>query len=462
MSDQIYNQLKDLKNIKPNKTWRNNQRDILISQISQQSKEKENSLLQNSWFLCKSMLPSSMLRFVARPVGVLTLIVFFAFSSGVFGISASKTSIPGDILYPVKLTGEKIKVGLTVSSEKKAELHVQFAEERMNEIETVLVQETEPAKKQAKVKIAVDEMKKDIQKATETIDKVKEIPKKSQSVAETVKEIDKKSEGITEKIEQKKKELKEDKELSKTLTEAEEATEEISVVAVAVLVEKHEKGEIELSETELVEVVGEKIQKAKENIEELTAGVENITKGAEDVEALDDEGGESELSEEEVVDSASKTEETQNQSQNSNSGQAEETQNQSQGSDSGQAEETETAETEQSEAVSELESVKLKPSEAEAIIADALDLLGQGDLTSALEKVTESAVLVKEANKTVDKIVSEQEYILNKPRIFSDEEEATSELDESGEYGENQEEQVEGETEVEDVESKTEEEIMDN
>jgi type IV secretory pathway VirB10-like protein len=50
---------------------------------------------------------------------------------------ASASAVPGDILYPVKRAIEDTRVKLASSPETKAKLQVQFAEERLLELETV-------------------------------------------------------------------------------------------------------------------------------------------------------------------------------------------------------------------------------------------------------------------------------------------------------------------------------------
>lgn len=50
---------------------------------------------------------------------------------------ASSAAIPGDVLYPVKRAVEETRVKFASNSETKAKLQVQFAEERLQELETV-------------------------------------------------------------------------------------------------------------------------------------------------------------------------------------------------------------------------------------------------------------------------------------------------------------------------------------
>jgi len=52
--------------------------------------------------------------------------------------SAAQASLPGDVLYPVKISMEKMQQSLTTSQTAKAELHIAFAEKRLREAEQLI------------------------------------------------------------------------------------------------------------------------------------------------------------------------------------------------------------------------------------------------------------------------------------------------------------------------------------
>jgi len=62
-------------------------------------------------------------------------ILLFAFTGMTF---ISGNSIPGDVLYPVKLATEKVKFLLTYDAQKKAELRLTFSDERLRELIGIL------------------------------------------------------------------------------------------------------------------------------------------------------------------------------------------------------------------------------------------------------------------------------------------------------------------------------------
>ncbi|MDO8885389.1 DUF5667 domain-containing protein [Candidatus Oleimmundimicrobium sp.] len=52
-------------------------------------------------------------------------------------VMASASSLPGDLLYPVKIATEEVQLFLTFNKTAKAELHLKFAEKRLNEIKAI-------------------------------------------------------------------------------------------------------------------------------------------------------------------------------------------------------------------------------------------------------------------------------------------------------------------------------------
>lgn len=63
----------------------------------------------------------------------MSLVLIFALLSwSAVGVSAN--TLPGDLLYPVKLAAEQVQFALTVRPEGKAELRLTFSEQRMREV----------------------------------------------------------------------------------------------------------------------------------------------------------------------------------------------------------------------------------------------------------------------------------------------------------------------------------------
>lgn len=65
-----------------------------------------------------------------KAFALVIIVIFVSWST----VSLSGNSIPGNLLYPVKLTTEKVKFYLTPDPEGKAELRLAYSEERMQEL----------------------------------------------------------------------------------------------------------------------------------------------------------------------------------------------------------------------------------------------------------------------------------------------------------------------------------------
>jgi hypothetical protein len=359
----ITEQLKELKNVKPKQDWVDSQRELLMSQIKVQSTRKPQSFLVNSWFFAKSTMPTGVLRFVARPVGVFVVLLMLVVGTGMLGVNASKTSLPGDFLYPVKLTSEKVLVGFTAGEENKAEKRIEFVEERVKEIEAVVAQDETIGEKQKMVEQAVEAIKTEMVKAQAELDKIEERPEQGKEQAtitvEVVQNLDKIAEEVSDKLKQAKTDFA-DETISKSLTEAEEAVEQTGVKAVEVIVDVIEKGEVDVSEKEVVDAIAKKIENAKEKVEQAIEAVESaetpvVEVIVEDVEVEDREDKE----------------------------------------DNSEIDEKVTA-------VEPVEEIANTPEEAKADLTEAEDLLNQGDLTSALELIKSSSQTAKDVMTAVE------------------------------------------------------------
>ena len=93
--------------------------------------------------LRKETKPKMKLVLATRLIGaVLAATIGVATVGGGITLAASD-SLPGDALYPVKLTGEDLRLSLASTAESQVELALQFSDERVAEIE-VLVDQGQP------------------------------------------------------------------------------------------------------------------------------------------------------------------------------------------------------------------------------------------------------------------------------------------------------------------------------
>jgi hypothetical protein len=167
-------------------------------------------------------------------------------------------------------------------------------------------------------------------------------------VVEVAKQVDAKTNEITEVIDKKREEMKQDVELIKTLTKAQATVEATSVKAIEVIIEKHNKGTAGITESDLVKILDEKISNAKEIVKKVEETAKQVV-------------------EQKPV-------------------------------------ETNTVEATKTTEV-KVEANSIKPVEinitvtqtAEKTIGEAQELLNNGDLTQAIQKVAETAEITRQA-----------------------------------------------------------------
>ena len=154
----------------------------------------------------------TILRPVMVGVGLFVLVIGGSLSS----VSASSESVPGDVLYPVKIATERMQLTLASSTEKRAELHIEFADRRLEEITDL--RSSENANKNEKVIVAVEKFNEEVTQASTAM---QEMVESGEDVIELARAIEQKTDNYENVLA----ETEADIEASKT-----EGTEEESVV----------------------------------------------------------------------------------------------------------------------------------------------------------------------------------------------------------------------------------------
>ena len=67
-------------------------------------------------------------------LAVIVFVFVALFGGGYVTASAAGAALPGDALYPIKLDLEQARLSLTTNRVRQAELHLEFAQRRMDEI----------------------------------------------------------------------------------------------------------------------------------------------------------------------------------------------------------------------------------------------------------------------------------------------------------------------------------------
>jgi len=256
----VMRQLKDLRDIKPRAEWVKDTRAILLSQIrGQESLESARVSGIRYMDVLKVVFGYKILAPIVRPVSAAVLAIIVALTGGVAGVRAAKNSTPGDLLYPVKLTSENLQVGLASAPSKKAELYLNFAEERVKEIEKIKAAAN--GSRSMKIDSAASNLKDKLQKATEQLNAVRAT--EPEKAVELAKSVNAKVEAISGKLSVIEKDLKVTNESSDAVSSAQAAARNTEIGAVEVIIEKSATG---TTGSELKDIIGNKIDSMTQDI----------------------------------------------------------------------------------------------------------------------------------------------------------------------------------------------------
>jgi len=157
--------------ITPRSTWVALNRDFLLRQIAADQPAEPVRLGARALLRATVGLFS---RQVFQPAVVMLLLVGVSLGGSLVA-SAAFYSLPGDSLYGVKIALEKTQLAVTPSDERKAELKVTFAQNRVKEFNKIVAQTgVTPAVKQERMNQVVSEFQKNVVAVEGHINKIAE------------------------------------------------------------------------------------------------------------------------------------------------------------------------------------------------------------------------------------------------------------------------------------------------
>jgi hypothetical protein len=165
---ELLKQLNNLKSVKADSVWKKENREILRNQIGVFDNEKI-----GVFSILTQLPPISFFRGTPHQAMAVFMIAFVMVGGGVYGISASKHSKPGDSLYIAKIMSEKTQLALTFNEKNKTRLNLEFAENRAHELSLVLAADEEyTEEKRDKVERLVGDFKKEISNAITRVERI--------------------------------------------------------------------------------------------------------------------------------------------------------------------------------------------------------------------------------------------------------------------------------------------------
>ena len=203
-----------------------------------------------------------------RPMAAAVAVFLFAITGWITMANASQNTLPGDNLYPVKISVEKVQMILAFSSDQRAGLQMEFTSRRLDEMVEVSARlhESEPEA----VRLAVDRFKSEVATIQE------ELTTEGAST-ELAKAVGRAVEGYSSAVTASSAELSQE-----VIEEVEEVIEDAKEQAVQVIITSHEADQNEDDARELAITFEKEIALAQE------AGADEETLAT--AQALADEG----------------------------------------------------------------------------------------------------------------------------------------------------------------------------
>lgn len=264
---EIYKRLSELQTnagLQPDPAWVKRQREILMMQVGNSMSKKSGGWLA---LLLRQLRQSVVPRVVSlvRGPAMAVLSVIGLFAGGSFmGVSASNKSVPGDVLYTVKLATEQTRLVLTAGKKEKLILKTEFVARRAEEIKTLA--DSNVSQKPMRIQVAAEGLKRDLDTVKRQLNEVStdETPLVA---AQAAKLVDQKSSELMRTLKVVKYAMS-DEDARRTVNEAQAAAVNTGVQAVQILISSGAKPEAQVDKPELIASINDKVQGMQANLDD--------------------------------------------------------------------------------------------------------------------------------------------------------------------------------------------------
>lgn len=222
--------------------------------------------------LAKLFIPENVWRFALQPALVTVLVLGVATGGWVTSVHAASNSLPGDVLYSIKIASEKTQVALaSLSQDERAitGLRVAFAKRRLDEVKQV-VKKPSGKKKAVNASTAVRGFKNQMTTLHDSLKTAQSA--QPETTAELARVMQSQSAEFTNAISETQKAIAEESPLvAHELQDAGRLVEQTTYTALDVLVQKHAAGDPLVRGKEVASAVGEQLEKAHADVRALDA-----------------------------------------------------------------------------------------------------------------------------------------------------------------------------------------------
>lgn len=264
----------------PREGWVSDNKEILMSQIKPYQTVREQAEDRGGEvFYYVDLFSSLFKQRVFRPAMAFLMIIAVMLSYTA-AVSVANASLPGDMLYPVKTTGEKVQLALTFNKEEQVQLQMNFLSRRTDELQKIVKKVEDETVKKGKIIQAVKQISQDVKSVSEKLNKITDTKETSKpTVVSLVKQVEVAATQIKNDI------VKANDAMSSAVKNdvafdvkaAIVKTEETSNSALETMIKKYQEGQKDISEDEIAAKVGERIKGVEVEINNLIAMVGNAT-----------------------------------------------------------------------------------------------------------------------------------------------------------------------------------------
>jgi hypothetical protein len=132
---ELLKQLSGLKSIVPDSDWKERNREILLSQISN---SEVTVSAEAKGFANILILPQKLARVFSTPSWAVFFVCVLVLSGSVFSVGAAHLSKPDSSLYIARIISEKARLAVTFNKEEKTKLSFKFASDHAKDITEIL------------------------------------------------------------------------------------------------------------------------------------------------------------------------------------------------------------------------------------------------------------------------------------------------------------------------------------
>lgn len=228
------NQIKNMaRRTKPDAAWVLATRSTLLMQAknSLPTSVVQRSSVFKEWF--KFFAPLfSFGKWMRKPAFSIAAIILAIFGGSLLSVSAAERSLPGDLLYSVKLATEQARLALAKNPQERVMLKTEFTGRRVDEMRQVVAGSVSDRKD--KVMQTAEVLKRDMHTIKQQLSDMQG-QSSPQTVKDTAKMVDEKSNAVVQALQESKDTMTSEEKVK--VTEAQAAASDTSVKAIEVLVE---------------------------------------------------------------------------------------------------------------------------------------------------------------------------------------------------------------------------------